>query len=727
MSNIPNSCQVNNPVNALLNTHAIVSQQIQEAKAFQQAQMNRAISMQQAKLQEDAMVRQFEFQQHQMPKILPPPPQLLAPPPIMRAQNVDAMVNEFAQMEIQRRQKVEFEMAFQASKMSLAPNIQAMQWANAFAQQQSMIQQQVPLTTTLASAPITTVSTATATTTTSSTASVSSSSTTSSSTTTATTKAKEETFDDIYEAASTDTSKSWAKEFTDTNDLQTAYEEATGKTGNEWVDEFNEKEKGMGGGLSKDMLDKLKNSNDPKWRNSKFLQFLEKVNKGEIEFKDNVLVSKTTEAESWASEFEQKHRKAGPLPSVFAESFAVKGDELDSSDIASDLQAEAWAEEFEKLHPPTQTQQWTDEFTKSTEKKDLEEAFKSAQKDELEAAFDSAQKSELDEAYDDSFSTSSADSKEAKETVSDSKEETKSTDPSYGFAETNPYLNSKDPMAEGIKLLKEGKLKEAILAFEAEVQKNPENAEAWRYLGEAQADNEQEQHAIAAFSKAISIDPYNLKALLNLGVSYTNDLEEDRAITYLKTWLLNHPDYQTAVKAQSSLQSDFERIYSGNLAASPLHDEAVRMFLAAVKLNPKDPDLHTVLGVLYHISSDFDKAIEAFKTALKLKPDDPALWNKLGATQANSERSADAVHAYQRALELRPGYVRALTNLAISYANQGLHGDAAPLYLSCLARNPDASHIWSYLRISLSHLGRDDLVELTHQKNADAFKKYFKF
>lgn len=72
------------------------------------------------------------------------------------------------------------------------------------------------------------------------------------------------------------------------------------------------------------------------------------------------------------------------------------------------------------------------------------------------------------------------------------------------------------------------------------------------------------------------------------------------------------------------------------------------MFLNALSIRPDDADLHTVLGVLYHISSDFDKAIEAFKNAVKLKPDDAALWNKLGATQANSSRSEDAVHAYKR-------------------------------------------------------------------------------
>lgn len=235
-------------------------------------------------------------------------------------------------------------------------------------------------------------------------------------------------------------------------------------------------------------------------------------------------------------------------------------------------------------------------------------------------------------------------------------------------------------------------------------------------------------------------------------------LVQHRALNYLKTWMQNNPDYSGAAFSQQKQElNQYMQFYGGENASSPytydnlLHDEVTKMFLNALTIRPDDPDLHTVLGVLYHISSDFDKAIDAFKNAVKLKPDDAALWNKLGATQANSSRSGDAVHAYKRserkrnegganshrynrdlsphllflciflfvsllcsALQLRPAFVRALANLAISYANQGLHEDAIRTYLTTLSHNPEASHVWSYLRISLSHMQRDELVELSH-------------
>jgi hypothetical protein len=42
---------------------------------------------------------------------------------------------------------------------------------------------------------------------------------------------------------------------------------------------------------------------------------------------------------------------------------------------------------------------------------------------------------------------------------------------------------------------------EAVLALEAECQRNPGNAEAWRLLGTVQAENDDDQQAIAAMNR----------------------------------------------------------------------------------------------------------------------------------------------------------------------------------------------------------------------------------
>jgi len=471
--------------------------------------------------------------------------------------------------------------------------------------------------------------------------------------------------------------------------LEEAYEEATNETVKDWVNEFSgdtttSSQAPMGMGLDANMIEQLKNHPNPKFRNSKFLNFVEKISKGEIEFRDNGVVeksapqigqdwasefSKPVESESWADQFNQQHFPPPTLPQETVQHEPVDGD----------IDTEQWVNEYNN-----DSTNWISEY------ESMNQQFQSAM------------------------------------------EQATLPDPSYEFSANNPFATHPDPFGLGQRLLKEGELKEAILALEAACQKNPQDAEAWRFLGQAQAENEDERAAIAALLKAIALDPYNLEALLMLGVSYTNDLEEHRALNYLKTWLLHNPDYQdpTVNDAKRNV-TEYEQFYGGTGMGSAfdgtLHSEVTKMFIDAVRINPNDPELHTVLGVLYHISNDFEKSLEAFATALKLKPNDPYLWNKLGATQANSSRSEEAVFAYQKALALKPNYVRAAANMAIAFANQGLHEQAAAQYLRALRLNPNAEHIWSYLRISLSHMGRDSLVELSMRKNVDAFKPYFEF
>ncbi len=60
----------------------------------------------------------------------------------------------------------------------------------------------------------------------------------------------------------------------------------------------------------------------------------------------------------------------------------------------------------------------------------------------------------------------------------------------------NPYVGHPNPLKEGQELFRKGLLSEAVLALEAEVLKNPENAEGWRLLGIAHAENDDDQQVM---------------------------------------------------------------------------------------------------------------------------------------------------------------------------------------------------------------------------------------
>uniref|UniRef100_A0A7S3YUE3 Peroxin-5 n=2 Tax=Lotharella globosa TaxID=91324 RepID=A0A7S3YUE3_9EUKA len=446
-------------------------------------------------------------------------------------------------------------------------------------------------------------------------------------------------------------------------------------------------ERPMGGmGLSSEMINKLMNSDNPKWRNSKFLKFLNQVNRGEITFKDNKVVHNDLKHHQQAAVPEP----ANPMAAMSGEKMAMPGEQ--QQDMEQDLGA-SWAAEFANAQQDAgeaeRMQDWRMEFEKGLEE-------------------------------DQTFS---------QYTPPENK------DPVYVMQQNNPYFKEQKDTGEafkkGLALMKDGNLKEAIQAFEADVTHHPEHAEGWRYLGQCHADEEEERPAIAALLKCLECDPYNLPALMMLGVSYTNDLEEARALNYLKTWLENNPSYSTLkeIKTHSRTIREFEKLNGGNMTRmdTNLSDTVMQMFLAALRANPEDADLHTVVGVLHHLSDNYDMAIEHFSKGCKLRPNDPYLWNKLGATQANSSRSKMAVGAYQRALGLKQNYMRARTNLAIAYANQDMHDKACVHYLKALRQNAEAAHVWGYLKISLSSVGRGDLIPLVERRDVGAFEKHFRF
>merc|ERR1719221_448933 len=129
----------------------------------------------------------------------------------------------------------------------------------------------------------------------------------------------------------------------------------------------------------------------------------------------------------------------------------------------------------------------------------------------------------------------------------------------YEFSKDNQYLDSDDPLAEAMRLLAEGKDREALLALEAEVQRNPESSEGWRQLGQLYAELDQDVEAIQCLRRGHEVDPYNLDSLLALGVSCTNELDQLLALQYLRRWIENHEDHQVLTQGlETPAQYDFE-------------------------------------------------------------------------------------------------------------------------------------------------------------------------
>ncbi|EOD17021.1 hypothetical protein EMIHUDRAFT_459060 [Emiliania huxleyi CCMP1516] len=300
----------------------------------------------------------------------------------------------------------------------------------------------------------------------------------------------------------------------------------------------------------------------------------------------------------------------------------------------------------------------------------------------------------------------------------------------YAFREPNPFLGAgggrEGLVQAGSELLGQGDLPratlavgcdlpQAILALEAAVRSEPvREASDSTQLDEAGREEARRE------SVAWQLLGQNLAALLALGVSYTNELDASRALDHLRLWLRRHPDFASLAPAEEEAQL-YLRVGKGKYDVWARQADTTALFLRAVGRAPHSADLHAVLGephtalshgVLHNLSREYGAAVSSFERALELRPEDYSLWNKLGATQANAMSCAAAVPCYVRALELRPNYVRALTNLGISYGNLSEQRAAAQCYLKALSLNQDAAHVWTYLTMVFSAMGRTDYVQM---------------
>ncbi len=330
-----------------------------------------------------------------------------------------------------------------------------------------------------------------------------------------------------------------------------------------------------------------------------------------------------------------------------------------------------------------------------------------------------------------------------------------------------PALPQSDPREAAISLEQQGKTVEAEEAWSALAKRYQANPEPLAHLGLLEARQEHYTEAVGYYRKAMALDPAMPGLRLNLGLALFKDGEYKQAIQTFTPLLKAQPDdqrlivlmgmshyglreYVTATPylkqaadhdtqnltllltlAHSCLLSKqfpcvldaFHRIESLNAesaeadmlvgeALSEMKDTfgAIREFRAAVKANPKEPNVHFGLGYLLWTERQYPEAAAEFQAevnndshhmqamlylanseiemnrmddakpllekVVKGVPENSMGHLDLGIVYADADRKQDALEQFQAAARLAPSDVNAHWRLGRLYMAMGKKAEA---------------------------------------------------
>lgn len=286
-------------------------------------------------------------------------------------------------------------------------------------------------------------------------------------------------------------------------------------------------------------------------------------------------------------------------------------------------------------------------------------------------------------------------------------------------------------------LEQQGRLDEAEAAWHRLLEIRPADAEAYAHLGFLEARQNHYEKALPLYRKALALKPELPGLRLNLGLALFKGGELKQAIATFTPMLKGEPpaspqakrltvliglahygvgEYAAAVPYLKSAAKDdpanlqfrlllahsclytkqfqcvldayreilalnAESAESDMLAGEALdemrdHSGAIKQFRAAVKADPKEPNVHFGLGYLLWTQNQFDEAAREFQAELNNVPGNAEALAFLADADIQTNHSTEALPLVQKAIEIDPNIERAHLDLGILYAEGGRKDDA---------------------------------------------------
>jgi protein O-GlcNAc transferase len=111
-------------------------------------------------------------------------------------------------------------------------------------------------------------------------------------------------------------------------------------------------------------------------------------------------------------------------------------------------------------------------------------------------------------------------------------------------------------------------------------------------------------------------------------------------------------------KKESYFELGMKELVAGNI------EKAIEAFQQAVKLEPADSKIYSILGIAYGLLQDYDKAREAYEKAIALNPNNADVLNNLAALTHYAGIPKAAAFLFESVLASDPMYIEPYLNIS---------------------------------------------------------------
>jgi Flp pilus assembly protein TadD len=226
---------------------------------------------------------------------------------------------------------------------------------------------------------------------------------------------------------------------------------------------------------------------------------------------------------------------------------------------------------------------------------------------------------------------------------------------------------------------KAGRVDAAFKNVKLATEKYPDNAEAWKLLGEIYGQKDQFSDMMFAFNKSLALSNLFETEILNLENRYFQTSFNNAATSYNAFTKIEDRESENAKKAINSAITDFKKslIIKSNYQALSLiglcysildaPDSSVTYYNRLTVVRPDTADAWLSVGNFYFLNRQYDKCLTPLKKVMEIDPNNVEAITLLAQAYDLLGDRPNAISAYTKAMELNKEEKAFPFNLALLY------------------------------------------------------------